>query len=137
MQTDDCIFCKIARQEIPSDIIFEDDQVVSILDIRPVSKGHALVFPKNHSQDMLVASTADLGSLIAHAQKIAAAVTKATGAAGFNLHVNTGTAAGQAVMHTHFHIVPRYEGDGLKLWPHLEIAPQTRAQQAEEIRKFL
>jgi len=132
----DCIFCKIAAGEIPADVIFQDDRVMAFLDIRPVSKGHTLVIPKNHSASMMEADDDDLASLATHAKRVAHAVMRATGAAGFNLHVNTGAEAGQVVMHTHFHIIPRYSGDGLKLWPHLEIEPKTRAQMAEEIKKF-
>jgi histidine triad (HIT) family protein len=133
----DCIFCKIIRKEIPSDIFYEDDEVVGFLDIRPVNKGHALIVPKKHSQDLLSAEDEDLESLIKLTKRIAAGIMKATGAAGFNLHVNTGEASGQVVMHTHFHIIPRFANDGLKLWPHHETEPKTRAEIAEEIKKFL
>jgi histidine triad (HIT) family protein len=133
----DCIFCKIVSGEIPSDNIYEDDQVVAFLDIRPVSRGHALVVPKKHSADLLEADDEVLAASMARVKKIARAITKAIGAAGFNLHVNTGSAAGQVVFHLHFHIIPRFEHDGIKMWPHLDVEPTTRAQMAEEIKKFI
>jgi histidine triad (HIT) family protein len=133
----DCLFCKIAGREIPADLIFEDDSVVAFLDIKPVNKGHSLLIPKKHSQDLLDADDVILGTMISRVKKLAAAIMAATGAAGFNLHVNTKPAAGQVVFHTHFHIIPRFSNDGLKLWPHSESEPKTRAQIAEEIKKFI
>jgi histidine triad (HIT) family protein len=133
----DCIFCKIVNKEISCDLIYEDDKVLAFLDIKPASKGHALVIPKVHSQDILTAQDVDLQGVITRVKKIANGVLKAVGAAGFNLHVNTHPAAGQVVMHTHFHIIPRFANDGLKMWPHHEIGPKTRALMAEEIKKFI
>jgi histidine triad (HIT) family protein len=123
----DCIFCKIASKEIPADVIYENEDVLAFLDIRPISKGHSLLIPKKHSADMLSAEAEDLSALINNVKEVAAGIIRATGAAGFNLGVNTGEAAGQVVFHTHFHIIPRFSGDGLKHWPHLESQPKTRA----------
>ena len=133
----DCIFCKISTGEIPSDKIYEDEQVFAFLDIRPVNKGHALVVPKKHAKDFLEVDAATLTETVTRVQKIAKAVMKATGAGGFNLHVNTGSAAGQVVFHLHFHIIPRFEGDGIKMWPYSEVAPKTRQEMASEIKKFI
>lgn len=134
---EDCLFCKIACGKIPSDKIYEDEEVFAFLDIRPVNKGHALIVPKKHSEDLLHTDDLVLSSMIVHVKKIAEAIVKATGAAGFNLGVNTGAAAGQAVFHVHFHIIPRFSNDGLKNWPHAESEPKTRNDIAEEIKKFL
>jgi histidine triad (HIT) family protein len=133
----DCIFCKIINKEIPADIIYEDANILAFLDLRPVARGHALVIPKAHSENILSASADDLCGVMPGLQKVAAGVVKATGAAGFNLHVNTGPAAGQTVFHTHFHIIPRFSNDNLKMWPRSEVEPKTCAQQAQEIRKVL
>ncbi len=132
-----CIFCKIVAKEIPADIIYEDADVIAFLDLHPVNRGHSLVVPKTHSENILSMTDANLAVIMPVMKKIAIGVVEATGAAGFNLHVNTGKTAGQAVFHTHLHIIPRYAEDGLKLWPHTEVEPKTRAQQAAEIRKFL
>lgn len=134
---EECIFCKIINKEIPSDIIYETDEVVAFLDVRPITKGHTLVIPKKHSQDLLSADDDVLKALIVGCKKLASAVVTATGAAGFNLSVNTSPAAGQVVFHTHFHIIPRFADDGLKPWPHSESEPKTRADMAAEIKKFL
>jgi histidine triad (HIT) family protein len=134
---EDCIFCKIISKEIPSSVIYEDDEVISFLNLHPVSKGHSLVVPKQHSSDFLSTEPAVLAQSVQHVQKIAQAIIKATGAAGFNLTVNNGPAAGQEIFHLHFHIIPRYANDGLKPWPHLDSEPKTRDQMAEEIKKFL
>jgi histidine triad (HIT) family protein len=133
----DCLFCKIIRKEIPAELIYEDNDIVAFLDIRPISKGHALVIPKKHSEDLLAADDQTLGIIMSNVKRLASAIMAATGAAGFNLAVNTKSAAGQVVFHTHFHIIPRFSNDGLKMWPHLESEPRTRVQMAEEIKKFI
>ncbi|HYC79616.1 MAG TPA: HIT family protein [Candidatus Binatia bacterium] len=134
---EDCIFCKIINKEIPADIIYEDENLLAFLDIRPVNKGHALLIPKKHAADMTSSDDETLSQLIVGVKKLAQAIMTATGAAGFNLGVNTGAASGQVVFHTHFHIIPRFANDGLKSWPHSDSEPKTRADVAAEIKKFL
>lgn len=135
---EDCIFCKIIKNEIPSEKFFEDDVAAVILDIHPVSKGHSLVLLKSHYRDLVSTPDKELAEVILRVKKIAAGIMKATGAAGFNLQVNNGEAAGQVVPHLHFHIIPRFERDGLTVhWPHSDSEPKTRAQIASEIKKFL
>lgn len=114
---DGCIFCKILKGEIPCAKVYEDDRVMAFLDIMPINKGHTLVVPKKHSANMLEDSVEDLYAIIHAVKKIAPAVIKSVDADGFNLGVNTKEAAGQVVMHTHFHIIPRFSDDGLKHWP--------------------
>lgn len=134
---DDCIFCKIANKEIPAEIFYEDEHTIAFIDIRPVSKGHSLVIPKKHFIDLLATDTDVLAAMMETVKKVGQGVMAATGATGFNLGVNTKAAAGQVVFHTHFHIIPRYAHDGLKMWPHSEAEPKTRAQMAEEFKKFV
>ena len=111
-----CIFCRIAKGEIPCAKIYEDDNVLAFLDLAPVHHGHTLVIPKNHHKDMLEVP-AELGTSIFSAlQKVAAAVMKATGAQGFNVMQNNGLAAGQTVFHIHWHIIPRFDDDSLEMW---------------------
>jgi histidine triad (HIT) family protein len=114
---EDCVFCKIISGEIPSSKVYEDAEVVGFLDITPVNKGHTLIIPKKHSPNMLQDSAEDLHACINAIQKVALAIIRATGAEGINLMNNTNKAAGQAVFHTHFHLIPRFPGDGLKHWP--------------------
>lgn len=106
-----CVFCAIVAGEIPSFRIYEDDVVISFLDINPFSYGHALVVPKVHREGLLDASDGELGDVIARVKKIASEITKRLGADGFNILQNNGEAAGQTVRHLHFHIIPRRAGE--------------------------
>lgn len=108
----DCIFCRIAAGELPCWRIWEDDRVLVFLDINPVTEGHTLVIPKAHSSDVASMSEQDLAAVIRALKKCAPAVMKAVCAEGFNILNNCGRAAGQAVEHVHFHIIPRKTGDG-------------------------
>jgi len=111
-----CIFCRIATGDIPSAKIYEDENVLAFLDLAPVHPGHTLVIPKNHYKDMLEVP-AELGpAVFAALQKVAGAVVKATGAQGFNIMQNNGLAAGQTMFHIHWHIIPRFDDDGLSMW---------------------
>jgi len=104
----DCVFCAIAAGEIPSFKVYEDDLVLAYLDINPFSKGHTLVIPKAHSTGLLDTDEATLAAVIARVKKVAAHLKAALPCDGFNILQNNGAAAGQTVMHLHFHIVPRY-----------------------------
>ena len=104
----DCVFCAIAAGEIPSFKVYEDENVFSFLDINPFSKGHVLVIPKEHAQNLLEASEETLATVMAAVKKVAAAVKRSLKCEGFNILQNNSAAAGQTVMHLHFHIVPRY-----------------------------
>lgn len=113
---ENCIFCKIITKEIPAEVVFENDNWLAFLDIKPINLGHTLLIPKAHHQDLfdLPANLlAETGGLI---QKIGLAVKEGTGADGFNLGMNNGAAAGQLVPHAHFHLMPRFEGDGHVHW---------------------
>ena len=104
----DCVFCAIAAGEIPSFKVYEDELVLAYLDINPFSKGHTLVIPKEHSSGLLDTSDETLAALISRVKKIAGHLKSALPCDGFNILQNNGEAAGQTVMHIHFHIVPRY-----------------------------
>lgn len=112
----DCIFCKIVKKELPSELIYEDAHYLVILNIYPISTGHALVIPKAHSQDILEMGTKERAGILDIVAKVAPAIMKGVHAQAFNLGANTGKAAGQAIFHTHLHIIPRKQGDGLKGW---------------------
>jgi len=115
--TQDCIFCKIVKGEIPSSKVFETAEILAFLDIGPINKGHALVIPKAHYANLWEIPQ-ELGQeLLAAMQAVGKAVMDATGADGLNVGMNNFEAAGQLVFHAHFHLVPRFEGDGFKLWP--------------------
>ena len=103
-----CVFCAIAANEIPSFKVYEDDLVLAYLDINPFSKGHTLVIPKEHSSGLLDTADETLAALVARVKKVASHLKTALPCDGFNILQNNGEAAGQTVMHIHFHIVPRY-----------------------------
>ena len=108
----DCIFCKIANGEIPSNTIFEDDNFRVILDNGPATKGHALVLPKKHYADLFEIPEETVMEAVKVAKKVAGTMKDKLGCDGLNLVQNNGAAAGQTVMHFHLHIIPRYENDG-------------------------
>ncbi|MBD3202881.1 HIT domain-containing protein [Candidatus Woesearchaeota archaeon] len=111
----DCIFCKIIKGDIPSEKIYEDEHVYAFLDINPAAKGHTLVIPKNHSENITDIKKEDLKHTIFVVKKLAPKVMEAVSADGFNIGMNNFPASGQAVMHSHFHIIPRKKGDAIKL----------------------
>lgn len=113
MMKDDCIFCKLANGIFPTNSIYEDDEFNVILDINPSTKGHALVLPKNHCDNALVADDETLEKAIKVAAKTGNVLKKVLGCDGVNIVQNNGEAAGQTVFHLHFHVIPRYEGDNL------------------------
>lgn len=112
----DCIFCKIVAGEIPAHKVYEDDKVLAFLDITPVNPGHTLVIPKNHYDNFIDLPDVEAIEVIQRVKKIAQAVMRGTGVEGFNLNLNNGAVSGQVVPHVHWHIVPRFVGDGRELW---------------------
>ena len=134
---EDCLFCKIIKREIPSTKLYEDEDVYSFLDLNPVSKGHTLVIPKKHCATLLDIPDYLIPKLMKAVKKMAVAVTKAVKAGGFNLQLNNNRVAGQIIDHVHFHIVPRFEGDGLKHWEGKISIEEEAEQVKEKIVKFL
>jgi histidine triad (HIT) family protein len=114
---ENCIFCKIIDGKIPSAKVYEDEKVFAFLDIMPINRGHTLVVPKNHSKNILEDDDKDIDACMKIVKKVGNGLMKAMEAQGFNIGVNTEKAAGQAVFHTHFHVIPRFENDGLHHWP--------------------
>lgn len=111
----DCPFCRIARHEAEAHTVYEADRVVAFLDINPISRGHTLVVPKGHYRDLFELPPEDWQAVALAAQKVAKAIVKGLGAEGLNLLQSNGPLAGQEVFHFHFHLIPRYRGDGLRL----------------------
>ena len=112
----DCLFCKIARKEIPATVLHENDRTLCFMDIKPVNQGHALVIPKKHFTDYASTSDEALREMAVMARRLGEAMMKSLGAPGFNIAVNNGRAAGQLVDHVHLHVIPRFEGDGHAQW---------------------
>lgn len=107
----DCIFCKIVARELPAFIVDEDEHTLSFMDINPGTRGHALVIPKNHTQDLITASPEDLTATALGAQRLAARMKDKLGADGINLLNCCGADAWQTVFHLHIHVIPRYKDD--------------------------
>ncbi len=112
-----CIFCKIVQGDIPCQAVYRTDTVLAFLDLNPVHPGHTLVIPHAHHVNLLDLPAALGQDLLAALSRVAKGVLAATKADGINLMQNNMPAAGQVVMHAHFHLIPRFEGDGLHLWP--------------------
>jgi histidine triad (HIT) family protein len=111
----DCLFCKIVAGEIPAQIVHEDDRTVAFMDINPGSRGHLLVVPRRHARDLLEIDQEDLAATMGAAQRMAARVGERLDADGVNLLNCCGSAAWQTVFHFHVHVIPRYDGDPLRL----------------------
>ena len=111
----DCLFCKIVAGEIPSTRVDEDERTVAFMDINPATRGHLLVVPREHSTDLLEIGADDLCACARMAQKLAARVRERLGADCVNLLNSCGRAAWQTVFHFHVHVIPRYDGDPLRL----------------------
>lgn len=105
-----CLFCAIIAGEIPCHKVFEDEHTFAFLDIGPVSEGHTLVIPKKHADELATGSIESAERLMVTVYRIAPAIMSAVGADGYNLGMNHGESAGQDVMHTHMHIMPRKTG---------------------------
>jgi histidine triad (HIT) family protein len=115
MADPDCIFCKIAAGELPASIVDEDERTIAFMDIAPATRGHALVIPRAHSTDLLSIDREDLGAVALAAQRLAGHMKERLGADGVNLLNSCGPAAWQTVFHFHVHVIPRYDGDPLRL----------------------
>lgn len=132
----DCLFCKIIKGEIPSQKLYEDENTYVFLDIGPVSRGHALIIPKEHAPDIHSGSEEAALAMMGTLYKIVPKLLNALGATGYNLGMNHGAIAGQEVFHTHLHVMPRYEGqprEFVKSQP----SQEELAEVAEQIRKGL
>lgn len=112
---DDCIFCKIINKELESNILYEDDNFLAILDVFPSTFGHTLVIPKEHVVNLLDANDTTLHNALSVVQLVTTRLSILLDTPDFNILHNCGTNAGQVVKHLHIHIIPRYENDGLNI----------------------
>lgn len=111
----ECLFCKIAEGTIPSTTIYEDDNFRVFLDVFPGTKGHTLIIPKKHVENIFELDEETAAKLFALATKVARAMKKQFNFQGMNVLQNNGKVAGQTVFHFHLHLIPRYEEDGVKI----------------------
>jgi histidine triad (HIT) family protein len=111
----DCLFCKIVAGELPATIVAEDERTIAFMDINPATRGHALVIPRAHVRDLHAVDPEDLRAVAGAAQRLASRARDRLGADGVNLLNSNGAAAWQTVFHFHVHVIPRYDGDPLRL----------------------
>lgn len=106
----DCVFCKIIKREIPADFLYEDENVIALLDIKPSSPGHAMVIPKKHGASILDYNEADLGKAMEAVKKIAGAIQRSLLCDSITIGINHLEKDG--IPHLHVHLIPRFENDG-------------------------
>ncbi len=133
----DCLFCKIIEGEVPSTKVYEDEKTLAFLDINPVNPGHTLVIPKKHSRNVFNIEKEDLRAITDALSKLLPIVKKSVNAEGINIANNNEAVSGQIIFHTHFHIIPRFEGDGMKLWTGKAYKEGQREKIAEKIKREL
>ncbi len=135
---ENCIFCKIASGEIPSKTIYENYEFRVILDINPASKGHALIIPKEHYNDIYELPEEVAGHAMILAKKLAAHMTKVLNCDGFNILQNNGEVAGQTVFHFHMHLLPRYDKDGNQdklCFNHLDLSQEELEEICQKLQQ--
>lgn len=138
MVKEDCIFCKLANGVIPTNTIYEDQDLRVVLDMGPASKGHALILPKSHFEDVCGLDEKTAARILPVGAKVGQAMKQALGAAGFNLVQNNGRAAGQTVFHFHMHVIPRYEnGPDMVSWTPGEPTAAELEQTAKLLQEVL
>ena len=136
MQERECPFCRIINGESEAQILFENQHSVAFLDINPINFGHALIVSRKHFKDFSELPDEVLHDAVNALRVVSKAIIQSVHPAGFNIFNNNGLAAGQSVFHFHFHIAPRYDGDGLKVRPQLKAyeSPEQMAEYADKIR---
>ena len=130
-----CIFCKVVAGEIPGEQIDSDDRTMTVLDINPATRGHAVVITRAHVADLFEVDDENLLAAMRAARRVAERMRATLQPAGFNILHNIGRAAWQSIFHFHVHVIPRYEDDPLQLpWVPGPADPADLAQVAEQIR---
>ena len=136
MKKDDCIFCKLANGVFPTNSIYEDDKFNVILDNGPATKGHALILPKEHADDLFELPDETAAEAFKLAKKLGKHIMETLGADGLNVVQNNGEAAGQTVRHFHLHLIPRYNNDGQKIqWEPTSPSSEELVKIKEELTK--
>lgn len=129
------IFTKIINREIPSEILYETEHVISIIDIMPIHYGHALIIPKKEYRNFLEVPEPELGELMLVTQKVAKSLVKTFNLDGFNFFANNGEVAGQSVFHFHIHVTPRYSNDNISFQLNLKKYAEGQMKEvADKIR---
>jgi histidine triad (HIT) family protein len=135
MSERDCIFCKIVAGELPATIVDQDERTIAFMDINPATRGHALVVPRLHTPDLLSIDPRELAAVTDATRRLALRAKERLKADGINVINSCGAAAWQTVFHFHLHVIPRYQGDPLRLpWLPVPGDPAEIAAAAAAIR---
>jgi histidine triad (HIT) family protein len=129
---ENCIFCLIAQRAAEASIVYEDAYTMAFMDIRPVSKGHMLIVPKTHYDDIFNVPEETLAQVFRTAQRAALAAKRILGADGVSLLQQNGKAAGQEVFHLHVHVIPRYIHEGTRQFRDAQAAPRQQLNELAE-----
>ncbi|NPV08072.1 MAG: HIT family protein [Anaerolineae bacterium] len=111
----ECVFCRIIAGEAPASVVYRDDRTLAFMDINPITRGHTLVVPVEHWENLYDLPDEDSSALMLVGAKVARAAKRALSASGVNLWMANERPAGQVVMHAHLHVIPRYPGDGFRI----------------------
>jgi histidine triad (HIT) family protein len=135
----DCIFCKIVAGEIPAVTVLDEDKVLAFMDINPASRGHMLVIPKHHAENIFEISETDLSAVMSAVRRCAGALKEVVRAEGITVLQLNGRASDQLVPHLHVHLVPRWENDGVSVsqWKMGKGDPQELEKLAGEIKQHI
>ena len=137
MKDDNCIFCKLANGDIPTNSIYEDDDFKVILDASPATKGHALILPKQHYANIFEIEDETLAKAAKLAKRIMTHEKEVLGCEGYNLVQNNGEVAGQTVFHFHMHLIPRYlnaKNNDILNWSHETFSPEEMAEIRDSLK---
>jgi len=134
---DSCVFCRIAKREIPAEIVYEDENSLAFLDITPINPGHILLIPKEHYENLYEMPDDLLAKMAPVIKKLAVAAKEGVGAEGINLGMNNERPAGQLVFHAHFHIMPRFASDDHTHWKGAPYKDGEASKVAEKIKSRL
>jgi len=136
--TDGCIFCQVVSGQIPTNLIYSDEKVIVFLDIKPANKGHALVIPKKHYENLNEIPADEVWHLFEVVQKVSKALEKSLDAEGYNVVMNNKRTAGQLIDHAHVHVIPRYKGDDMTIklgWSYKGYEGNEMREYGDKLRK--
>ena len=136
----ECVFCKIIAGEIPTTIVHLDESTFAFLDINPANKGHVLVLPRKHYENLNDIPANEVWHLFEIVQKISKAIEKGLKAEGYNVLMNNKKPAGQLVDHAHIHVIPRFKGDEMQVrlgWNYKKYEEGEAKTVAERIKKYI
>ena len=131
----ECIFCKVIAGEIPGEVIDSDDRTLTVLDINPATRGHAVVITRTHAENLLDLNEDDLMAALRTVRRVMHRMRDTLQPDGFNILHNVGRAAWQSIFHFHIHVIPRYKDDPLQLpWLPEPEDPEELRRVADVIR---